>query len=83
VKPPDGAADEQNAFHRVVNTPDLGEGRIVTRTASLVALTLALWVSACSGQTDGSVAGTITVDPVMTKGPADAAVTIVEFSDYQ
>ena len=53
----------------------------MTRTASLVALTLALWVSACSGQTDG--AGTITVDPVMTKGPADASVTIVEFSDYQ
>jgi len=55
----------------------------VTRTASLVTLTLALWVSACSGQTDGSVAGAITVDPVMTRGPADAAVTIVEFSDYQ
>jgi protein-disulfide isomerase len=49
----------------------------------LVTLTLALWVSACSGQTDGSVAGAITVDPMMTRGPADAAVTIVEFSDYQ
>jgi hypothetical protein len=24
-----------------------------------------------------------TLDPVMTKGAADAAVTIVEFSDYQ
>ena len=55
----------------------------MTRTASLVALTLALWVSACSGQTDGSGAGTITLDPAMTKGPAEAAVTIVEFSDYQ
>jgi hypothetical protein len=55
----------------------------VTRTASLAALALALWVSACSGQTDRSVAGSITVDPVMTKGPAQAVVTIVEFSDYQ
>ncbi len=51
----------------------------MTRTASLVALALGLWVSACSGQTDGITAGTITVD----KGPAEAAVTIVEFSDYQ
>lgn len=59
------------------------KGRPVARTASFIALTLALWVSACSGQTDGSVAGTITVDPLMTKGPAEAAVTIVEFSDYQ
>jgi hypothetical protein len=25
----------------------------------------------------------LTVDPTMTKGPATAAVTIVEFSDYQ
>ena len=25
----------------------------------------------------------LSVDPAMTKGPADAAVTIVEFSDYQ
>jgi hypothetical protein len=55
----------------------------VTRTASLVALALALWVSACSGQTDGTLAGSITVDPVMTKGPVEAVVTIVEFSDYQ
>ena len=55
----------------------------MTRTANLVALALTLWVSACSGQTDGTTAGTITVDPVMAKGPAEAAVTIVEFSDYQ
>jgi hypothetical protein len=27
--------------------------------------------------------GTFTVNPVMSKGPAAAAVTIVEFSDYQ
>jgi protein-disulfide isomerase len=26
---------------------------------------------------------TFTIDPAMTKGPASAPVTIVEFSDYQ
>ena len=55
----------------------------MTRTASLVVVALALWVSACSAQSDGTTAGTITVDPMMTKGPEAAAVTIVEFSDYQ
>ena len=25
----------------------------------------------------------VTVEPMMTKGPASAAVTIIEFSDYQ
>jgi hypothetical protein len=25
----------------------------------------------------------ITIEPAMTKGPADAPVTIIEFSDYQ
>ena len=55
----------------------------MTRTASLAALALALWVGACSGQTDRTTAGSITVDPVMSKGPAEAVVTIVEFSDYQ
>lgn len=48
------------------------------RTLGGVALAVALWVSACSGQSI-----TITIDPVMSRGPADAPVTIVEFSDYQ
>ena len=43
-----------------------------------IALAMTLWVSACSGQPI-----TVTIDPVMSRGPADAPVTIVEFSDYQ
>ena len=48
------------------------------RTASWAALALTLWVSACSAQT-----AALTIDPVMARGPAEAPVTIVEFSDYQ
>lgn len=43
-----------------------------------VALALTLWAAACSGQPI-----TITIDPVMARGPVEAPVTIVEFSDYQ
>jgi hypothetical protein len=50
----------------------------VRRTVSGAALAVALWASACSAQT-----ATLTIDPVMARGPADATVTIVEFSDYQ
>jgi hypothetical protein len=32
---------------------------------------------------DGPGSSAFTVNPVMSKGPATAAVTIVEFSDYQ
>jgi hypothetical protein len=32
---------------------------------------------------DGPGTGKFTVNPVMSKGPATAPVTIVEFSDYQ
>lgn len=32
---------------------------------------------------DGAGTGKFTVNPVMSKGPATATVTIVEFSDYQ
>ena len=51
----------------------------------LLALLLAgLWVSGCSAQPEPSApAATITMDPLMSRGPANAAVTIVEFSDYQ
>jgi hypothetical protein len=50
----------------------------VKRALSGIALTLTLWAVACSGQPVS-----ITIDPAMTRGPADAPVTIVEFSDYQ
>ena len=43
------------------------------------AIVVGLWTPGCFGQT-GTV---VTVNPVMTKGPAVAPVTIVEFSDYQ
>lgn len=48
------------------------------RTVNGVALAVTLWASACSAQT-----ATLTIDPVMARGPAEAPVTIVEFSDYQ
>jgi len=49
--------------------------------ATLVALALAvsLWLPGCFAQT----ASSLTIDPAMTRGPATAPVTIVEFSDYQ
>ncbi|HUG38549.1 MAG TPA: hypothetical protein VML54_16445 [Candidatus Limnocylindrales bacterium] len=50
------------------------------RTLRLTALALALWVTACSAQSDGP---RITIDPVMARGPASAPVTLIEFSDYQ
>lgn len=53
----------------------------MTRTLRLTALAVGLWVTDCSAQSD-SPAG-LTIDQVMTKGPASAPVTIVEFSDYQ
>jgi hypothetical protein len=53
-------------------------GRRVRRTVNGVALAVTLWASACSAQT-----ATLTIDPVMARGPAEAPVTIVEFSDYQ
>jgi len=42
-------------------------------------LLLLLASAACGAQTPRE----ITIDPVMTKGPSQAPVTIVEFSDYQ
>ena len=40
---------------------------------------LAVWAPGCFAQS----AGGVTINPVMTKGPVAAPVTIVEFSDYQ
>jgi len=48
------------------------------RTAWLLAL-VAFLAPAVSAQTPAS----LTIDPVMVKGPDKAPVTIVEFSDYQ
>ncbi len=48
------------------------------RAVSGAALAATLWASACTGQT-----AAVTIDPVMARGPEEAPVTIVEFSDYQ
>jgi hypothetical protein len=50
----------------------------VKRALTAAAIMVALWAPGCFGQTSG-----VTINPVMTKGPATAPVTIVEFSDYQ
>ena len=44
-----------------------------------VAAVLALWTTRDAAQAGAP----FTIDPAMTKGPAAAPVTIVEFSDYQ
>jgi hypothetical protein len=50
----------------------------VKRAMSGAALAVTLWASACAGQS-----ASLTIDPVMTRGPENAPVTIIEFSDYQ
>ncbi len=55
----------------------------MTRALSLSLLVVALWAGACSAQPETPGPTKLTVDPVMTKGPAAAPVTIVEFSDYE
>ena len=47
--------------------------------AMTVAVSLCLWARGASAQTGAP----LTINPAMTRGPADAPVTIVEFSDYQ
>ena len=49
------------------------------RTLAAAAILLALWTPGCYAQS----APALTVNPAMTRGPAGAPVTIVEFSDYQ
>jgi hypothetical protein len=53
-------------------------GRRVPVSRGLLALLLLL---ATGGRAEGQVG--LTVNAAMTKGPAEAPVTIVEFSDYQ
>jgi hypothetical protein len=50
----------------------------VRRILPLAALLMALWPVAPRANP-----GAFAIDPIMSRGPADAAVTIVEFSDYQ
>jgi hypothetical protein len=50
--------------------------------ATLIAALALVTVPAALAQ-DGAGSGKFSVNPVMSKGPATAAVTIVEFSDYQ
>ncbi len=51
----------------------------MTKAPIALALLLATWVAPAWGQPGPR----LTVNPSMTKGPAAAAVTIFEFSDYQ
>ncbi len=37
-----------------------------------------LWGAACAAET-----GSLTIDPALVRGPADAPVTVVEFADYE
>ena len=47
------------------------------RAAPLLLVMLTLGAARTHAQVE------ITIDPMMVKGPRDAAVTIIEFSDYQ
>jgi hypothetical protein len=51
------------------------------RLAALIAI--ALMIAPAAVAQDGAATGALTLNPVMSKGPAAAPVTIVEFSDYQ
>ena len=53
--------------------------RVYTIRVVLLAVTLAL----ADPVVGAEMLGDITVEPTMVKGPANAPVTIVEFSDYQ
>ncbi|HUK64508.1 MAG TPA: hypothetical protein VLV15_14285, partial [Dongiaceae bacterium] len=59
-----------------VRVPTIRRPRVYTMWAASLLL---LAVAACGAQTPRE----ITIDPVMVKGPSNAAVTIIEFSDYQ
>jgi len=50
----------------------------VRRALAVAVILTALWAPGCLGQS-----ADLTTDPALTRGPATAPVTIVEFSDYQ
>lgn len=54
-------------------------GVAVRRVLAVAAIVGGLWATGCFGQSTPA----ITINPAMTRGPASAPVTIVEFSDYQ
>jgi hypothetical protein len=54
----------------------------VRRIATLIAIIALLTAPGVFAQ-DAAGPGKFTINPVMSKGPATAPVTIVEFSDYQ
>ena len=58
------------------------EGGPVRRLATLIAA-IALVTAPAAFAQEGAGSGKFTINPVMSKGPATAPVTIVEFSDYQ
>ncbi len=58
------------------------EGGPVRKLATLI-LAIGLVTAPGAFAQEGAGTAKFTVNPVMSKGPATAAVTIVEFSDYQ
>ena len=58
------------------------EGGPVRRLATLIAA-IALVTAPGALAQEGAGSGKFTVNPIMSKGPANAPVTIVEVTDYQ
>jgi protein-disulfide isomerase len=62
--------------------PDPSIERRARPSVLLLAL-LVTWAVACSAQEGPKGRSGFAENPIMTRGPADAPVSIVEFSDYQ